>query len=418
MVFRANLHTEELRLSSSYKSRIGSIDDQISTSPSQEKARRKSKSSNNAPFSPSLRPKDSSTDLMFDMDEDAPLISGIPRPNLALPVRSSRQVSWDVTDTSPAPREGGSPFLRQTPESSFKQSADTLPAAGKTWSSPALQSSKLGMQEIMSQASSGRTSALSMSLSAQRAKDQEKVRQEGSPKTSAPKLSQKERKKQQQQMAEAMPRPSISLENADNQPSSPWQVATKGAKTSLKDILDNSSNLSPVPRKISEPEIGLQPSAPRRAPSPDTRFSGQRRSVSGNVSKQSPSSGPSRSSPIVPHSKSYTPSSSKAEPSLQLSMSDIIGQQRREQEVIKEAIAKRSLQEIQEEQAFQEWWDVESRRAQEDEAARAKGPAPAPARGGKSGGGSRGKSGRGRGGRGGRGESRGRGRGQEKAANK
>jgi hypothetical protein len=47
-------------------------------------------------------------------------------------------------------------------------------------------------------------------------------------------------------------------------------------------------------------------------------------------------------------------------------MADIIGQQRREQEVIKEAVAKRSLQEIQEEQAFQEWWDQESRRAQEE----------------------------------------------------
>jgi rhamnose utilization protein RhaD (predicted bifunctional aldolase and dehydrogenase) len=44
-------------------------------------------------------------------------------------------------------------------------------------------------------------------------------------------------------------------------------------------------------------------------------------------------------------------------------MADIIGQQRREAEVIKEAVAKRSLQEIQEEQAFQEWWDIESRRA-------------------------------------------------------
>jgi hypothetical protein len=85
-------------------------------------------------------------------------------------------------------------------------------------------------------------------------------------------------------------------------------------------------------------------------------------------------------------------------------MADIIGQQRREQEVIKEAGAKRSLQEIQEEQAFQEWWDLESRRAREEEAARAiKGAVAGNAtRGGKSGGG-RGKSVRGRGrGRGGK----------------
>ena len=49
-------------------------------------------------------------------------------------------------------------------------------------------------------------------------------------------------------------------------------------------------------------------------------------------------------------------------------MADIIGQQVREQELVKEAVAKRSLQEIQQEQAFQEWWDQESRRAQEEEA--------------------------------------------------
>lgn len=105
----------------------------------------------------------------------------------------------------------------------------------------------------------------------------------------------------------------------------------------------------------------------------------------------------------------------KAEPSLQLSMSDIIGQQRREQEVIKEAVAKRSLQEIQEEQAFQEWWDQESRRAQEQEAARSK---PTQSTKGSKPGSGRGKGGsRGRGGRG-KGDTaqRGRGKGQEKAA--
>merc|ERR1712093_782506 len=102
----------------------------------------------------------------------------------------------------------------------------------------------------------------------------------------------------------------------------------------------------------------------------------------------------------------------KAEPSLQLSMSDIIGQQRREQEVIKEAVAKRSLQEIQEEQAFQEWW------AQEQEAARTKNAQLT--KGSKSGGGrvkggSRGRGGRGRGDAA---QARGRGRGQEKAQEK
>lgn len=44
-------------------------------------------------------------------------------------------------------------------------------------------------------------------------------------------------------------------------------------------------------------------------------------------------------------------------------MADILSQQQTEKEIIKEAAAKRSLQEIQEEQAFQEWWDEEIRKA-------------------------------------------------------
>lgn len=46
-------------------------------------------------------------------------------------------------------------------------------------------------------------------------------------------------------------------------------------------------------------------------------------------------------------------------------MKDIIGQQERELEIRKEAVAKRSLMEIQEEQAFQEWWDEESKKVKE-----------------------------------------------------
>ena len=47
-------------------------------------------------------------------------------------------------------------------------------------------------------------------------------------------------------------------------------------------------------------------------------------------------------------------------------MREIIGQQEREQALEREATVKRSLQEIQVEQAFEEWWDKESRRVQEE----------------------------------------------------
>ena len=69
------------------------------------------------------------------------------------------------------------------------------------------------------------------------------------------------------------------------------------------------------------------------------------------------------------------------------SMTEILAQQQFEKTVVKEAVAKRSLQEIQQEQEFQAWWDNESKRVQEEEEAQA---SPAAAR--------RGKEGRGRGG--------------------
>ena len=80
-------------------------------------------------------------------------------------------------------------------------------------------------------------------------------------------------------------------------------------------------------------------------------------------------------------------------------MADILVQQQTEKEVIKDAVAKRSLQEIQEEQAFQEWWDQESKKVREEEEG-VRGQTVSPARGRKNS--SWGK---------GRGASRGRGRG-------
>ena len=51
-------------------------------------------------------------------------------------------------------------------------------------------------------------------------------------------------------------------------------------------------------------------------------------------------------------------------------MADIQSQQQMEKIIAQDAVAKRSLQEIQAEQEFQEWWDKESARIQGEEAAR------------------------------------------------
>jgi len=427
MIFRAGLREDDNRLSSSFRARVGSLDDLMSSSPSHEKLRNKSKIARNAPFSPSIRPKDSNMDLMFDMDDEDPFGLGSPKsptptlaPKFDLTPTKTDSATWNELDPQDKLDDDQS-YLPSRPTGLDNLNGNENPPSNqntKTWSSPGLPSSKLDMREIMAQASTSRISNLSMSLSAQKDKDQNVM------KSSAPKLSQKERKKRQQQaLQQALDQPQITVDKADGQPFSPWQVATSGPRTSLKDVLSESqtSPLQLATNPLGSPVIS-QPLTPRRNASPDTRFPGQRRNVNVNAGPKRGSSPmdishSSKPTSLVPHSKSYNTPPAKAEPSLQLSMADIIGQQRREQEVIKEAVAKRSLQEIQEEQAFQEWWDQESKKAQE-EAARAR--ASPSGRGGKTGGG-RGKGGpRGRGGRG-RGDStRGgtRSRGQDKTTNR
>lgn len=409
MTFRAHLRDDD-RISSSFKARMGSLDDSM-PSPSQDKARRKSKVAKNEPFSPSIRPKDSATDLMFDMDDDDEEPGSLPDLNIGIDLTSASPRGpatprFPTASSTPKIVDSGSPTELQCSVGLGSQyTPDTPQSATKTWSSPNF-SLKLDMKEIMAQASTSRTSNLSMSLSAQRAKD------EANAKSPTPKLSQKERKKQQAAVQQAITQ--TPADKGKDKASSPWQVAGVGSKANLKDILDKENKSSPASLvTMSAIPSADTSSVTRRLASPDTRFAGQRRNENNSIIKtQRSSAGPSRlnmpaltkSTPFIPHSKSYTAPAAKAEPSLQLSMADIIGMQQREQEVIKEAVAKRSLQEIQEEQAFQEWWDQESKRAQEEEALRSRVSTGGSGRGGVKSGGERGRGGprgRGRKGRGG-----------------
>ena len=62
------------------------------------------------------------------------------------------------------------------------------------------------------------------------------------------------------------------------------------------------------------------------------------------------------------------PASTSLSYTAQSSMTDILLQQQTEKTAVKEAVAKRSLQDIQQQQEFEEWFDSESRRVQEEEA--------------------------------------------------
>ncbi|MCJ1404093.1 hypothetical protein MMC11_007318 [Xylographa trunciseda] len=331
-----------------------------------------------------------------------------------------------------------------TPRTNENSKPEDVGSAGDKapWRGATFSSSKLDMKDIMAQASEKTRSQLSSALSSRRVSEDLLKAGTGT------KLSQKERKKQlQQQQLKDKPTPppdflSSGSTPLEEKPTSPWRTASTGTKVSLKDVLHSKKEkLTESPndkgRTASNPSLTLRQTIPGTSVAAATISARQgnshpmvtQRSISSpmtvarqmstspkQAARPSPralptptSAGPSSSPTIAIKSIRHNPT--PVEPSLQLSMADILSQQQTEKDIIKEAAAKRSLQEIQEEQAFQEWWDQEEAatraRLIEEEAA-AKVPLGSNGRGGKSGRGGRGRGragltrGRGRGGRGGR----------------
>lgn len=271
-----------------------------------------------------------------------------------------------------------------------------LSSSDKTpWNYPT-GSSKSDMKAIMAQASSDRHSNILSGLSPHA----QKAAASGA---SPAKLSQRERKKRQQQQLSEMQQstpdsvPVVAATPVEvSPPISPWQVASRATKVSLEEVLKaDSGNVSPSNRRkssrvASNPSLtlrqtvsgsvpvaqraasagdGLQGSLPARSNSSSNSLPlTHPRPPLGSHALHSDSTAPSLLLPA-----SSTPIESirhqppVVEPSLQLSMADILALQQTEKDIIKEAAAKRSLQEIQEEQAFQEWWDQESRKVMEKE---------------------------------------------------
>ncbi|GKT94103.1 BTB/POZ domain-containing protein [Colletotrichum tofieldiae] len=388
MAFRSTQRDDEKKISSSFKTtKFGSLDDMTAAmSPSLDKSRRKSKTGRNEPFSPSLRPKDSQGDLMFNMDDEGPSPPTSPSQRAA-EVRSRSEVervpSLPSTWRDRKGQTGSPQFPAQSPPSGTPGQLGMSPSptdsrgfgaqrSGSPWAAAVFPTEKMDLRQVLTDTPA--KSALSAGIAAQKSKD-------ASPKPAQPKISQKERKKQQLAQAAAQaaleaeaqqPKVAWDKEAAGNKPA-PWKVISSGPKTSLKDTMakDPAKAASPSTANT-KPLLSVESSArssPRRAASPDTRFPGQSR-VSSSPAVPSASSSQPTAKPLVPHSKSYITPATKAETILGLSLQDIIGQQKREQEIVKEAVAKRSMQEIQQEQEFQEWWDQETRRVQEEEARR------------------------------------------------
>jgi len=435
---QTRLHEPQAKFVGGSKAKAAFLEDFDQSTSSQKLRPRSSKEGNSQSKSPSLKPKSSAADLMFDMDEESDSdTENRVKSSLDQHQRSASRAN-DTLPPSSLPTEAEAPDDEETvfAKDDHLIAVSTTPlsyqntvggSAGsplplnskKPWGPPALPTPKLEMKDIMAQDSSKRVSNISAAFSL-RGKEGE-ASSAGLP----ARLSQRERKQQQQQRA-LLPKhvpassPAADEQTQRQQPASPWQVASKGPRISLKDVIGCASSESP-------PQVGSM----ARTPSPMTlrqTISGKaapaRRAVTGPAQSPLPTPKRSISTPDTSHLTSQAPlppsrsSSSQTpiqsirhiappvEPTLQLSMADILSQQQTEKEIIKEAAAKRSLQEIQEEQAFQEWWDEESRKVKAvDEVAAAAKPAPRGGKGmrGKARGGSRGR-GRGKSGGGGGGE--------------
>ncbi|KAJ2980472.1 hypothetical protein NQ176_g2617 [Zarea fungicola] len=83
---RTSHREEEKKLSSSYRTRFGSLGEMTALLKTPDTDRRKSAIGRNEPFSPSLRPKESHGDLMFEMDEDGGKYGDVSSPDALSPM--------------------------------------------------------------------------------------------------------------------------------------------------------------------------------------------------------------------------------------------------------------------------------------------------------------------------------------------
>lgn len=419
MAFRYRSREDEMRYGSFPKVKGPILDELAFVQPGRPSS---SKGQSSAPKSSLLRARSSTADLMFDMEEGDSTDTTFFEPSadhLNYPVSRLEQTSITPTaDRNLATREmknskiekqTGTGLL-ETPLSFTDQNSSTISKKSfsneqtrthrdaKPWASTTLVSHQLDLKDIMAQASSIRVSNTPLSVSSQ-------AKKPASAAGSLPKMSQRARKKQQQQQQQP-PAPTEAdiiynanpLQESDGlhiraeTSKSPWRTLTV-PRIQLKDIL-GAENKNPP---ISKADLSTRSKSPLtlRQTVPGNMSNSQEETslssyahhgVSANIPQMAgtgPSTSKSSSLPYVEYTSNLSPSSSNpkpiqsthhqlssAEPSLNFSMADILEQQQTEKEIFREAVAKRNLQEIQEEQAFQEWWDAESRKVRSEEASR------------------------------------------------
>jgi hypothetical protein len=226
------------------------------------------------------------------------------------------------------------------------------------WQLSAQTPRKSDLKDIMEQASASRVSNLTQAM-----------RTASSPLQGSNKMSQKERKRQQQLMkdqeAKTVKSAGVPKESVAKGPSSPWQTVAKPPKPDASPVLSMQDGIPQAGKQLGKQSMTMRqtvaggPSSGPTFPDKDTNR--------GAPSGLAPASLPA--APLI-QSIRHSPIPSKGASGIdaRTSMAEILAQQQTEKRAVKEAVAKRSLQEIQQEQEFQEWWENESRRVQEEEA--------------------------------------------------
>ena len=387
----------------------GSLGDDLSPSPMQSKTRRRSfNNSKIDPDQPTLKAKASSKEMMFEMDEEFGLKSHSARGSPAIRPMSTPQTyeaeasaeeTWYNSrgKAMPSPKSGTPSMMPdavtpRTPKSPLI-GGKTPPSSGKPWALTPLPTRKSDMRDIMAQTASSRTSSLSQGLASAQATSPTQLAAFSLP---APKMSQKDRKRLQQihQQAKTEELPATPPQAEPSQPFS-WQAVSGQKRPSLKGIVESEKSVTiskdTPSRSTSTPQLTMrQTIANPKPPGPQQTVTGpgaqvgiQQRNASdgkpstlevtesaGSQAIPSPVISPSNrsASKPIPQSIRHQPTpAEQAEQAWGRSMLEIVAQQQAEKDVIKEAAAKRDLQEIQAEQEFQEWWDKESARVQEAE---------------------------------------------------
>ncbi|KAL4979064.1 hypothetical protein BDW66DRAFT_128471 [Aspergillus desertorum] len=356
--------------------------------------------------SPVLKSKHSTGDLMFQMDDESLLPSldsekgkavdrgtkladeNDTRPRSDTPVLGSSlqdgasfggRSYLDARMTSPQDSSlARSPgFQPTTPQGKQNSSASSPYPSHAPWNSATISGTKKTLKDIMSEASEGRVSNLSLGVSSGRRENSGSF---------ASKLSQKERKKMQQQQIQEM---AIAQQRAKEAAQSPWKVPSPVPAvpigTSPNKITNGQDISSPIPSKFAQkPGMTLRqtvagaPSPKHESAAKPTPTGFQSRSVSATTisppaprpsDAAAPSTSPTEQPSIksvrhIPRPEPYQTSFHADSPG-SMSLATILMQQQTEKDELREAAtAKHNLQDIQAEQAFQEWWDKESRRVQ------------------------------------------------------